>query len=281
MPQMGFGQYFGYGTSAADTALGIINGGDLGWNPNIQERSGIYAQSQNVGGSMAAAGTADIALQLKAFFTTMGNLLRASSTTPVMNPLVFEGGAAADGSAWKHTGCKLTSATFNCAVDGPLQTNIAWVGTGEGVATGTPVVSSNLTYEWFQGAMTIDGAALLTQDFSLNVVTGVKPYYSLDTKADHKRMPDGLTVGDFLVTLQANVLTYPGSGRLESWILADTPAVNIGAVFSVVGTDTMTFTLTNLACSSVGIPYQAGDGPVIYPLGFKGKLNDYSCLTIA
>jgi hypothetical protein len=280
MPQIGVGQYFGYGTSAADTAIGIVTGGDLGWNPNIQTRQGIYAQAADVGGSMSAAGTASIALQAKALFTTAGNLVRASATNPTINALVFEGGASGDSSAWKHTGCKLTSTTFACAVDGPLTADIAWVGTGEAAATGTtPAVSAQLTYEWHSGVVTIGGSALLCQDMSLAVTTGVAPYWSLDTKADHKRMPDGLTVGSQNVTLTCNVLTFPGS--IDAWVLADAPAGNIAASFAFTGTDTITFTLANLTCTSMGIPFQAGDGAVVYPLGFKAKPNDITALTIA
>jgi hypothetical protein len=280
MPQIGVGQYFGYGTSAADTAIGIVTGGDLGWNPNIQTRQGIYAQAADVGGSMSVAGTASIAMQAKALFTTAGNLTRASATNPVINALVFEGGASADSSAWKHSGCKLTSTTFACAVDGPLTADIAWVGTTESVASGTtPAVSTQLTYEWFSGVVTISGSALLCQDMSLAVTTGVAPYWSLDTKADHKRLPDGLTIGSQNVTLTCNVLTFPGS--LDAWVLADAPAGNIAASFAFPGTDTITFTLANLTCTSMGIPFQAGDGAVVYPLGFKAKPNDITALTIA
>ena len=63
MTQLGLGQYFGYGSTNADTAVGIVTGGDLGWNPNIQTRQGIYAQSANVGGSMSAAGSASVIVQ--------------------------------------------------------------------------------------------------------------------------------------------------------------------------------------------------------------------------
>jgi hypothetical protein len=281
MPQIGVGQYFGYGTSTADTAIGIVTGGDLGWNPNIQTRQGIYAQAADVGGSMSAAGTASIALQAKALFTTAGNLVRASATSPTINALVFEGGASDDGSAWKHTGCKLTSATFACAVDGPLTADIAWVGTGEDVGAAAPPVSTQLTYEWFSGVVTIDSAALLCQDMSLAVTTGVAPYWSLDTKADHKRMPDGLTVGSQNVTLTCNVLTFPGTTRVNNWVLGDAPTGTIAASFAFTGTDTITFTLANLTCTSMGIPFQAGDGAVVYPLGFKAKPNDITALTIA
>lgn len=285
MPVTGLQQYFLYDDGAAKN-IGIVAGGELGWNPNIQTRDGIAAQSTDVGGSMAAAGTVNILVQDKSFFTTAGNLLRASATNPTINPLIYEGGALPgaidDGSDWRHTGCKVTSVTLNCAVDGPLTADIAWIGTGASEGSGTPpAASSNLTYEWYAGAVTIDGVALLTQDISLTVNTGVTPYYSLDTKASQKRFPDGLTVGNQTVTLNANVITFPGSSRLSNWILADAPSHDIAAVLTFVGSDTFTATLARLICTGIGIPFNAGDGTVIYPLTFKTKTNDIGALTLA
>lgn len=279
MPQIGVGQYFGYGTTTGNTCAGIVTGGELGWNPNLQVRQGIYAQSQVVGGSMAATGSATILPQAHALFTTAGNLLRASATNPTLNALAFEGGASSDASAWCHTGCKITNATFACAVDGALTMDFGWIGTGEATGSAAPATLSNLTYEWFLGTAVINGITLLCQDMSIAVTTGVTPYYSLDTKADHKRFPDGLSVGSQNVTLTCNVMTFPGC--LDTWVLGDAPTKTLSAVFTFTGTTTVTFTLANMTCSSIGIPFQSGDGAVVYPLSFQARPNDVAALVIS
>jgi hypothetical protein len=285
MPVIGLGQYFLY-NDGTDKIIGIITGGDMPWDPNLQDREGIGAQHLMVGGSMAPGGNVTVIVQEKDFFTTAGLLMRASATNPSLTALIFEGGhdplVADDGSDWRHTGCKVTQCTFSCDIDGALTANIAWVGTGEAEGSSTPVAAnSNLPLEWFSGVVSFDSTAFLCQSFTSRVSTGVRPYYSLDSKADHKRMPDGLIVGSQDVELSCNVLTYAGKTRVESWMLADAPAVNIAASLVFVGTDTMTFTYSNLACTGLGKPFEPGDGTVIYPMSFRGKRNSTSTLTIA
>ncbi len=285
MPVTGLGQYFLY-NDGTDKIIGLVTGGDMPWDPNIQDREGIGAQHVMVGGSMAPGGNVTCIVQNKAFFTTAGNVVRASSTNPTINALIFEGGhdplVTDNSSDWRHTGCKVTSATFSCDIDGALVANVAWIGTAEAAGSTTPVAAAtNLTYEWFSGVVTVDTSALLAQNMNLKVGTGVRPYYSLDTKADHKRMPDGLIIGSQDVELSCSLLTHPGITRVESWLLADSPAVNIAASFAFTGTDTITFTLANLACTGIGQPFEPGDGTVIYPVSFRGKKNSTSTLTIA
>lgn len=285
MPVTGLGQYFLY-NDGTDKVIGLVTGGEMPWDPNLQDREGIGAQHAIVGGSMAPSGNVTCLVQNKAFFTTAGNVLRANATNPTINALTFEGGhdpnVSDDHSDWKHTGCKVTRCTFACDIDGALTATVAWVGTGEAEGASAAVAAAtNLTYEWWSGVVTVDSSALLAQNINLTINTGVRPYYSLDTKADHKRMPDGLIVGSQDIEFSCNVLTHPGTTRIESWLLADSPAVNIGASFAFTGTDTITITAANFACTGVGMPFEPGDGTVIYPCSFRGKRNSTSTLTIA
>ncbi len=285
MPVTGLGQYFLY-NDGTDKIIGLVTGGDMPWDPNLQDREGIGAQHVMVGGSMAPGGNVTCLVQNKAFFTTAGNVLRASATNPVINALIFEGGhdpnVSDDSSDWRHTGCKVTQVSFSCDIDGALVADVAWIGTGEAAGSTTPVAATaNLTYEWFSGVVTFDKAALLCQNWTTRISTGVRPYYSLDTKADHKRFPDGLIVGSQDIEMSCNVLTFAGATRMESWMLADSPAGNIAASLAFTGSDTITFTYANLACTGLGKPFEPGDGTIIYPMSFRGKKNSTSTLTIA
>lgn len=285
-PVTGFGQYWYY-NNGSSLAIGLVTGGGMPMDPNVQDREGIQAQHLMVGGSQTPGGNVQIAVQDKTFFTTANYLLRSAVTNPALTTLIFEGGSDAagtdDGSDWRHTGCLVAGCKFSCGIDGALMADLSWMGTGMAAGTGTPASqSAQLTYEWFSGVVTLDGAALLAQSMDLTISNNVRPYFSLDTKAaGSQRFPDGLITGSEEVSLTCDVLTFPGSGRISSWITPDRIAVNIAASFAFVGTDTITFTLANLACTGIGIPFQPGDGTVVYPLSFRGKKNSLTTVAIA
>jgi len=286
MPVTGLGQFFLYDAGGADSIIGLVTGGDMSWDPNILDREGIGAQHVMVGGSMAPKGNITCIVQAKDFFTTAGNVVRAAMTLPVINAIEFEGGhdptVGDNGTDWVHTGCKVNTCTFSCDIDGALVANVAWLGTAAAEAAKSPVAaSSQLTYEWWSGVVTIDTIALLAQNMNLTVNNNIRPYWTLDTKASAKRFPDGLIVGSESIELTCNLLTFPGSARVASWMTADSPAVNIAASFAFTGTDTITFTLANLGCTGIGMPFEPGDGTVIYPVSFRGKKNSISTLAIA
>jgi len=89
MPVTGLGQYFLY-NDGEDKIIGLVTGGDMPWDPNIQDREGIGAQHVMVGGSMAPGGNVTCLVQNKAFFTTANNVLRSSVTNPSLTTLTFE-----------------------------------------------------------------------------------------------------------------------------------------------------------------------------------------------
>ena len=284
MPHTALTQYWNYLDGTAK-AIGLVTGGEMGWNPNLQERLGIAGQSALAGGSMSAAGNVNVLVQNKAFFTTAGNVLRASATNPVINPFTIEGGGLAsildDGSDFCHTGAKVASCRFSSAINGALAAAIAWIGTGYTEGAGNNAANAtNLTYEWFEGVVTVDGATMLVQSMDIEVITGVQPYYSHDVKASQKRFPDGLTIGHQYVNLNCDVITFPGSTRAVDWVLADAVDRAISASFAYTGSDTMTLALANLSCSGIGIPFKTDDGAVVYPLSFRARADDTGAITI-
>lgn len=275
MPIVGQQQYGYYSSNGSDwSSFGRVSGGDRTMDPNVQARDGIGALSTNVGGSGQLIQSVTFQPQVSTFFTTSANILRASTTTPALNSLYVEGGSTADNSAWQISGAKVNSCSLTCDIDSALTADIEFMGTAETTGSARTVSeSSNTFYEWFSGVVTVDGSALLTQSMSIDISNNLIPYWSLDTKANHKRLPDGFSIGAQEVTLSCDVLTHPGTSAIEDWILADAIDKAIAGSFAFTNSgDTITIAFTALSCTGISHPFTV-DGQVVYSMSFVSQKN--------
>lgn len=280
VPITGIDQYCYWSTDgvAWDT-LGKVIDGYVDLSPNIQDRRGIGAQHAMVGGSTAPSGDVVFYPQTKVFLSS--HVLRSSMTSPSLTSLYFEGGSASDGSAWQYSGAKVDGCVLECSIDDALTADVTWIATSEasgGSASATE--SSNVTYEWFEGVVTIAGNTCECQSMRVEINNNLQPYYSLDESVSDKRLPDGLTIGNEEVRLTTEVLTFPQETQIESWIWADSVATDITASYAFTGTDTITVSLANLACAGISVPFEVGNGAVVYRLAFVGQSSQPDTLEI-
>ena len=269
----GIFQYLKYGTGAsADTATGIIDGGDLNINPDTRVRLGIGGTEIRRGGLIVPAGSASM------YVTATNQALceyaqRASYPRGALTELEFEGGA--DEWEIKYHDCVLTDLSVDYAQGEGLKATITWGSydlPDEGTTGGTQAAESALDFEDYEFVITFEGVEYGVSAASLALTNNVTFKGAADTKlATEKRFPTHYVYGLEELTLGITCdrpLPAATLGLYDDVMPEDLGVILIGSN----GTNTLTLTLINLiGADPLSFGFVDSNTPVEWSYGFRGK----------
>ena len=248
------------------TALGVVQGGSLSINPNVQVESGIGGQSSAQGGRIETVLTADLLEPVLSYITGMPRATVSTQSTAY----TLETGT--DGGDYNLTRVQPAGFTFGASAEGRLPTCQLryWAAKIAEAATGSSQSApSGLTDCWFDFDVAIDGSDYGCQNFSVSMDAGPSWYGSLDAKSStDKRFPRAVILaggGDKWSLSLGLAKKIPAATSL---ILADAIDEDIDIVIAGSG---ITFTLSSLLTPTETGPFEGGDGIVIYQYEFQAK----------
>ena len=247
------------------TALGDVRGGELSINPNVQIEGAIGGQSSVQGGIIEANLTVDLLEPVKAYITGMP---RATAATQSTN-YDFECGTT-DGS---YNLSLMQPAGFTYEVQ-PLTNNIprcelryaiarvAEASTGSAQAASAGMADCGTDFD-----VTIDTTDYRCRRAAVTLATGPQPVRSVDTKATgYKRWPDAYILAGQGDRWSCSLDLEKKLPVASSSLLADTVDADIDIV--IAGTS-ITFTLSSLVTPTEVMPFESGDGIVLYRYEFQ------------
>jgi len=264
----GLFQWLKFGTAAADTGTGVVDGGDLRLNPNLRSRFGIGGQQTRKGGVVDGGGAAS-------FYITNTNvtlaqaLLRASYPRGAITELELEGGA--DEWAIDYSTCPLVSGRIYQPRDDAFRADVVWGSQTPAAGSGSSAIAEGAVgiddYEW-TCEFEEDEYGIL--DFAIDINNNVTFGRSKDTvAASSKRLSNYYIYGVENLSVQMTCGRPLPIGTLGT--IADELATDLGALFTGVGPDyTATLTLTNLAQSDFGHSWVDNNSQVLWTYTFTG-----------
>ena len=268
----GIFQYLKYGTGAsADTATGIIDGGDMNINPDTRRRVGIGGTEVRRGGLLVPGGSASM-------YVTGTNqalnalALRATYPRGALTELEFEGGA--DEWEIKYHDCVITDASWDYAQGEGFKSTLSWGSKDlpdEGTTGGTQDAEGALTFEDYEFVITFEGVEYGVSAASLALTNNVTFKGAADTKvATEKRLPTHYIYGIEELTLGITTdIPMPSAtvGLYDDVMPEDLDVVLIGSN----GTNTLTLTLSDLiAADPLTFGFVDSNSPVAWSYGFMG-----------
>ena len=269
----GIFQYLKYGTGAsADTATGIIDGGDLNINPDTRVRLGIGGTEIRRGGMIVPAGSASM------YVTATNQALcayaqRAAYPRGALTELECEGGA--DQWEIKYHKCVLTDLAVDYAQGEGLKATVTWGSydlPDEGTTGGTQDPETALDFEDYEFVISFMGEEYGVNKASLALTNNVTFLGAADTKTPGElRIPTHYVYGIEELTL--GLSTDRPIPAATVGIYDDVMPQNLGVVIiGSNGTNTLTLTLTDLiAIDPLTFGFVDSNTPVEWSYGFRGK----------
>ena len=279
----GLGQFLDWGTATTITvSVGKVVSASWVGDSAASHQEGIGADDDIIGGPLAFGGQASY---MVANHDLTQYALRTNYTTSPatgLTDLCFAGGFQGDGR--KQQSCKINTLGLSCAVGGPLTANISWLGLTEAAySTAAMTAETDVQMQWHTGVVTVGDASMQCVGLDLQINNNLAHVWTHDSATtNQKRWPDAIHVGSQDVTLSVDVLTRPTT---TAWadIIADTLSVAGSAVFTFLGgdtnTETLTITLSNLSRYTQPISIASGGGLTTYALTYEAK-KDTSSISI-
>ena len=242
---------------AANTlAFGIVTGGGREESANIEKRGGISGKSVMRGGVYECSCSPEVLITYDTK-TLLQKALRASYPSGALPEIEVRVGGGVE--YWEFNNAKIDSAEVEVRYEEAATASFEIQGksrTRTVAALASPTLSSENTMEWAFGNVTIGGVNYNCQRARLSISNNVFRYGDCDTKAASlKRLPVGIKEGTQEIELEVEIQTEHNVD-----LSADTIVSNIGAVITLSdGTNTITFTLTNLALDERGWDFTGDD----------------------
>jgi len=247
------------------TAIGDLIGGELSIDPNVAIASGIGGQSSAQGGVIGISLRVDLVDPVLSYITGMP---RATATTQSTN-YDFECGTT-DGD---YNLTLMQPAGFTYELEGVpgtqprctlnyMAAKIAEASTGSAQAASAGFTDCSSAFD-----VTIDSTDYRCRRASVTLATNPQPTRSLDAKpSGSKRFPDAYILGGqgdvwtCQLDLEQKILVANSS------ILADAIDQDIDIV--ITGTS-IAFTLSSMLTPTEVMPFEGGDGIVLYRYNFQ------------
>ena len=277
----GITQYLKYGTSSsADTAIGRVTGGELRQDSGLSWQGSVGGKHVENFGIWAGGGTATLEVYNS---TVVAYAQRASYTSPSLTALTFGGGlVGGNAKEFTQTGCYINSLDVGISLNSMLTATIEWFATdqADAVLGDLPALSGD-AWRWFEGQCSFAGSTYALQSSRFTLNNGLQRLADIETKAATEVLiPESFAIGPERVTASFEMLTQP---LTTAWHLhGDAGVTGVSAVISCSdGTDTLTFTLANLAGRATRLPFATNEGLVVFSLDLEAEPNASDSLTIA
>ncbi|MBC7289405.1 MAG: hypothetical protein H5T86_15460 [Armatimonadetes bacterium] len=189
-------------------SVGKVVGGQRGLDANVSTRRSIGGQGTIVGGVMVPRLIFSYLPETAALLTYVK---RAAYPAGPLPELSFEAGTGAEGV--RLTAAKCNRCVVDLAVGEALRVEMDWWSPARPVPTagGWMAPIGAPTFEWYGGAVTVDGASYAAQRAKITLENNLMAVATLDTKpAGHRRYPDEILEGYEEVAAVVDFLADPG-----------------------------------------------------------------------
>lgn len=272
-------QYFDWedtGESSYATP-GHIDGGSFDTGGALEYETGMGGIPTEAYGMIEPSGSVDFRPTSATF---LAKCMR-TSWTGALAPLILRVGTNSE--AYTHDYAYCDSLTLKGSVNSRLSATVAWKAL-QAAQIAVPTWTAHHTgnpFAWHQGTVTVNGAALNMQDFTLTVNNNLQVHSSLDTKsAGSQRVPEEVTAHNETVTFSCSVQVPPASNYLANW--GDQPtAQSASLAFTSATPTTLTIALANLQLQNWKVALVKSDGVVVWSLDFIGKPNTTNTVAIS
>lgn len=271
-PVSGLFQWLKYGTgTSADSATGLVDGGDLNINPDLRKRLGIGGTEIRRGGVVVPMGSASMYVTdtNQALFAAG---LRASYPRGALTELEFAGGT----DAWQllYHDAVITDLALDYVRGDGLKGTVNWGAMTPGYsATGSSQAEeANESIEDYEFVITFEDSEYYVNECRIAIANNVEFYTSGNTKAaGFERCPTHRTYGAEILTVGFNTDIPLPIGTLGLYD-QDMPT-NLGIVLTGTGNDnTITLTLANLAPSEAVAMNMVDHSTIVgWASGFAGS----------
>ena len=237
-------------------SFGIVTGGGREESANIEKRSGISGKSVRRGGIYECSCSREVLITYDSL-ALLNLALRASYPTGALTAFEVRIGGGVE--YWEFNNAKIDSlevevryeeaATASFEIQGLTRTRTV-------AALSAPTLTSENTMEWAFGNVTVGGSNYNCNRARLSINNNVFRYGDCDTKAaSAKRLPVGIKEGTQEIELEVEIQTEHNVD-----LAADTITSNLAAVITLSdGTNSITFTLSNLALDERGWDFTGDD----------------------
>ena len=267
----GLFQYLLFGTAAATTSTGVVDGGDLRMDPQVRRRLGLGGQDSKRGGVVAPGGAAQ-------FYITNTNvtlaqaLLRASYPAGALTTLEIEGGT--DEWGYDYSTCVLVQGKLECPAGDAFKASVEWgCLTPAAAAGGTAVVEGAVGMDDYDFVASFEGDEYGVKGFSIPLNNNVSFMRSMDTAvAGAIRHPDHYIYGVEELTVELTAGRPLDNTTLNLW--GDVLPNDLGIVLTGTGPSHIaTLTLTNLTPTAPGFNFVDNNNQSLWTYRFMGNAN--------